>query len=83
MADDADLTDLRIAAETELTLAVIRKQVEPKYAETCDLCGDDLIEFRKPFGRCIDCQERIEIKAKVGLSGAVQFYQRPGDDEDE
>lgn len=83
MADEADLADQIVEDMLATEVRKIVAKAAPRYADECDLCGVELIEFRRQFGRCVECQERVEKKEKVGISFRPTFYEQPGDDEDE
>jgi hypothetical protein len=71
MADDVDHAAKLQQLEEDILQKNIefrRKQAASKMSDICDICGEDLIEFRKQFGRCVDCQSIIELKQSQGIS---------------
>lgn len=81
MADEADIADQLVENMLATEVSKIVAKAAPRYAEECDLCGVELIEFRKQFGRCVECQERVEKKEKLGLPFRPAFYESEGDSE--
>lgn len=63
--DLADLADEATTVITEATIASIVQQAKPKTRSTCDCCGEPLETFRMQFGRCYDCQDRLEKTGKL------------------
>ena len=59
--DDADrATDLQ-EAELDAIIAAARG-IKPKPAARCRECDEDLPEYRRPYGTCYLCQDRLEFE---------------------
>jgi hypothetical protein len=67
MADIADSTDHFIDLVIQFGINKVLRSAERKISKTCDICGDDLNDFRQKYGRCVSCQQEIELKDKLGL----------------
>ncbi|WP_295450948.1 hypothetical protein [uncultured Thiodictyon sp.] len=63
MADDADRAQEMIERTLEEAIRVARGPGRSLRGTHCQDCGDALAPHRRPYGRCIECQERAEHRA--------------------
>ena len=66
--DDADRATDQIERELADAIAAARG-IAPRWRSHCDQCGEPLAEHRRERGRCMECQERLELRLRTMAAG--------------
>ena len=66
--DSADMAEEQIERELADAIAAARGIV-PRWRSHCDQCGELLAAHRRERGRCVECQERMELRLRTIATG--------------
>ena len=56
-ADQAQLLEESMRAEA---IERVRREAKYRHRTHCSICEEKLLEYRRPFGMCVDCAREAE-----------------------